>query len=104
MPGLLGIDCGATHTVAMHESGGQVARAGFGPANLRLLNDAQLARRLRRIAKQFPTPSVVAIGMAGARTAADKKRLHRAAARTWPSAAIHATNALETALAADTQH
>ena len=104
MPGLLGIECGATHTVAMHESGGQVARAGFGPANLRLLDDAQLARRLRRIAKQFPKPSAVAIGMAGARTAADKKRLHRAAARAWPSAAIHATNDLETALAADTQH
>ena len=68
MPGLLGIECGATHTVALHESGGQVARAEFGPANLRLLDNVQLTRRLRQIAKQFPKPSAVAIGMAGART------------------------------------
>ena len=104
MSGLLGIECGATHTVALHESGGQVARDEFGPANLRLLDNVQLARRLRQIAKQFPKPSAVAIGMAGVRTATDKQRLHRAAARAWPSAAIHATNDLETALAADTQH
>ena len=103
MPGLLGIECGATHTVALHESGGKVARAGFGPANLRLLDDTQLARHLRQIAKQFPKPSAVAIGMAGARTSADKLRLRRAATRAWPNAAIHATNDLETALAADTQ-
>ena len=103
MPGLLGIECGATHTVALHENGGQVVRAGFGPANLRLLDDTQLARHLRQIAKQFPKPSAVAIGMAGARTPADKLRLRRAATRAWPNAAIHATNDLETALTADTQ-
>ena len=103
MPELLGIECGATHTVALHESAGQVIRAGFGPANLRLLNDTQLARHLQQIAKQFPKPSAVAIGMAGARTPADKLRLRRAATCAWPSAAIHATNDLETALAADTQ-
>ena len=51
MSGLLGIECGATHTVALHESGGKVARAGFGPANLRLLNNTQLAKLLRQIAK-----------------------------------------------------
>ena len=75
MPGLLGIECGATHTVALHESGGKVARAGFGPANLRLLDDTQLARHLRQIAKQFPKPSAVAIGMAGARTVPMRLRL-----------------------------
>ena len=103
MPGLLGIECGATHTVALHESGGQVNRAEFGPANLRLLDDAQLAKHLRAIAKQFSKPSAVAIGMAGARTPTDKRRLRRAANRAWPSAAIHATHDLETALAADTR-
>ncbi|MBC8245534.1 MAG: N-acetylmuramic acid 6-phosphate etherase [Verrucomicrobia bacterium] len=103
MAGLLGIECGATHTVALHETDGEVTRAEFGPANLRLLDDTQLARHLRKIAKQFPKPSAVAIGMAGARTPADKRRLCRAAARAWPSAAIHATHDLETALAADTQ-
>jgi N-acetylmuramic acid 6-phosphate etherase len=104
VPGLLGIECGATRTVALHESGGKIARAEFGPANLRLLNDAQLAKRLRQIAKQFPKPSAVAIGMAGARTPADKLRLRRAAARAWPSSAVLATNDLETALAADPRH
>ena len=103
MPGLLGIECGATHTVALHEHGGQVARAEFGPANLRLLGDSQLAGRLQQIARQFPKPGAVAIGMAGARTDADKKRLRRAAAHAWPGAVIHATNDLETALAADTR-
>ena len=103
MPGLLGIECGATHTVTLHESGEKIARTEFGPANLRLLDDAQLAKHLRQIAKQFPKPNAVAIGMAGARTPADKLRLRCAATRAWPSAAIHATNDLETALAADTQ-
>jgi len=103
VPGLLGIECGATRTVALHECGGKIVRAEFGPANLRLLDDAQLAKRLRQIAKQFPKPSAVAIGMAGARTPGDKLRLRAAAARAWPSAAIHATNDLETALAADTR-
>ena len=65
MPGLLGIECGATHTVTLHESGGKIARAEFGSANLRLLDDAQLAKHLRQIAKQFPKPNAVAIGMAG---------------------------------------
>ncbi|MDP6794644.1 MAG: N-acetylmuramic acid 6-phosphate etherase [Verrucomicrobiota bacterium] len=103
MAGLLGIECGATHTVALYEAGSRVIRAEFGPANLRLLNDSQLAKRIRQIARQFPTPSAVAIGMAGARTEADKQRLRRAAARAWPSAALHATHDLETALAADTR-
>jgi len=103
MAGLLGIECGATHTVAFYETDGEVDRAEFGPANLHLLNDTQLARRLRQIARQFPKPSAVAIGMAGARTDADRQRLRRAAARVWPGAALHATHDLETALAADTR-
>ena len=101
MSGLLGIECGATHTVALHESDGKVIRAGFGPANLRLLNNTQLAKLLRQIAKQFPKPIAIAIGMAGTRTSTDKLRLHRASTRAWPSAAVLATNDLETALAAD---
>ena len=99
---MLGIECGATHTVALHEDDGQVVRAEFGPANLRLLDDAQLAKRLRQIAKQFSEPVAVAIGMAGTCTQADKKRLYRSASIAWPRATIHATNDLETALAADT--
>ena len=104
MHGLLGIECGATHTVVLYETCGQTTRAEFGPANLRLLNKAQLGSHLRQIAKQFPKPNAVAIGMAGARSDADKQRLRRAATRVWPSAIVHATNDLETALAADSRH
>ena len=102
MANLLGIECGATRTVALLEQADEVLRAEFGPANLRLLNDRQLAAHLRKIAKAFDSPDCVAIGMAGARAASDKKRLHKITAGVWKTAtAIHATNDLETALAAD---
>ena len=104
MADLLGIECGATRTVALFEQANEVQRAVFGPANLRLLSDRQLAAHLRKIAKAIDLPEAVTIGMAGARTTADKKRLLKAAVKVWPKASnIHATNDLETALAADTQ-
>ena len=104
MADLLGIECGATRTVALFEQANEVQRAVFGPANLRLLSDRQLAAHLRKIAKAIDLPDAVTIGMAGARTTADKKRLLKAAVKVWPKAShIHATNDLETALAADTQ-
>ena len=104
MTDLLGIECGATQTVALFEQADEVQRAVFGPANLRLLSDRQLAAHLRKIAKAIDLPEAVTIGMAGARTTADKKRLQKAAVKVWPKAShIHATNDLETALAADTQ-
>ena len=104
MANLLGIECGATRTVALFEQADEVLRAEFGPANLRLLSDRQLAAHLRKIAKAIDSPDCVAIGMAGARTTADKKRLHKITAGVWKTAtAIHATNDLETALAADTR-
>jgi|TARA_Y100001934_G_scaffold30413_1_gene33591 N-acetylmuramic acid 6-phosphate etherase len=104
MPELLGIECGATHTVALYEAGYKIDRAEFGPANLRLLNDTQLNRHLRKIAEQFPRPDAVAIGMAGARTETDKKRLYRASTSFWPSSALHITHDLETAIASDTSN
>ena len=101
---LLGIECGATHTVALFEREGLVTRAEFGAANLRLLNEKQLAAHLRKIGKSFPSAEAVVIGMAGARTEADKQRLQTAMAKVWPKAkATLATNDLETAIAADTQ-
>ena len=104
MADLLGIECGATQTVALFEQADEVQRAVFGPANLRLLSERQLAAHLRKIAKAIDLPEAVTIGMAGARTTADKKRLLKAAVKVWPKAShIHATNDLETALAADTQ-
>src|SRR5580765_444936 len=69
-----------------------------GPANLRLVSDAQLARHFREIAQAMPRPVSVAIGMAGARTKADRARICQAAAKVWPGVPCYATNDLETAL------
>jgi N-acetylglucosamine kinase-like BadF-type ATPase len=101
-PTFLGIDCGATRSIALlaDDAGHPLRRLEGGPANLRLLSDAQLIRHLRSIAKAFPRPAALAIGMAGARTATDWHRIRRAAAKIWPRVPCHATNDLETALAA----
>lgn len=101
----LGIEAGATRTVAM-AAGPDLARpicAEFGPANLYLLDDRQLARHLRAIARAMPCPDTLCIGMAGARTDVERARVRAAAARAWPGVPCYATNDLETALmAADT--
>lgn len=75
-------------------------RREFGPANLWLLDDRQLTARLRAAARAMPQPDAVAIGMAGARTDADRARLRRVAATVWPGVPCYATNDLETCLAA----
>jgi N-acetylmuramic acid 6-phosphate etherase len=99
---LLGIEAGGTRTVALAVGGDLAApvRQEFGPANLYLLDDAQLAHRLRTVARAMPRPHAVAIGMAGARTDADHARLGRIAATVWPGVPCHATSDLETALMA----
>ncbi len=101
-PLFLGIESGGTRTIVLLADGEDhaVKRAEARPANLRLLSDAQLIRHFRSIAKAFPCPATVAIGMAGARTETDRIRIRRAAAKVWPRVACHATNDLETALAA----
>src|ERR1051325_1602039 len=104
---LLGIECGATRTTAEAcLCGGEscevidACRMESGPANLRLLNDEQLARLFRDLAGRLPKPAAIAIGMAGARTERDHERVRRTAAKVWPGIPCHATNDLETALAA----
>ena len=81
-------------------SGSAIVQKEFGPANIRLLTERQLISHFRRIATQFPVPVGVGIGMAGARTAGDRERISKAARVVWPQARCHATNDLETALAA----
>src|SRR5262249_54935321 len=71
-----------------------------GPANVKLLSDAQLTSLLRSIAEAFPRPDTLAIGMAGARSEQDWLRIREAAASVWPGIACHATSDLETAPAA----
>jgi len=77
-----------------------VARAETGPANIKLLSDAELLALLRSLGAKLPRPDAVAIGLAGARIEEDRERIRRAAAKVWPGTACYATNDLETALAA----
>jgi N-acetylmuramic acid 6-phosphate etherase len=101
-PLYLGIEAGGTRTVALLEDsdGTRLGRIEAGPANLRLLDDAQLIRHFGGIARALPKPDALAIGMAGARTEADWSRIRKAAAKAWPGVPCHATNDLETALMA----
>jgi N-acetylmuramic acid 6-phosphate etherase len=101
-PLFLGIEGGGTRTVALltDHSERVLGRREFGPANLRLLSDRELERRLKEIGAEFPNAAAVAVGLAGARTERDKARLSRAAAGVWKNVPIHATNDLETALLA----
>ena len=99
---VLGIECGGTRTVALAASGqgNELLRREFGPANLRLLSDKDLQRHFRIIAREMPRPGALAIGMAGARTEQDRKRIRDAAALAWKGVPCLATNDLETALKA----
>jgi N-acetylmuramic acid 6-phosphate etherase len=102
---LLGVECGGTRTTAAFcTATGATFQTVFGPANLRLLTDSELEARLCQIAdwaaSKHATPDSVAIGMAGARTDADRARIRTIAERLWPGVPCHATNDLETALAA----
>ena len=101
-PAFLGIECGATRTVAiMADADGQlIHRALAGPANLRLLDDNSLTQHFKTLAKNFSTPASIAVGMAGARTDRDFARIRQAVARAWPNVPCYPTNDLETALAA----
>jgi N-acetylmuramic acid 6-phosphate etherase len=98
----LGIDCGATRSIAAYELGDVRKRFEAGPGNLRLLNDAQLLALFRALAKVhagLPTPSAIAIGMASARLESDRQRIRNFAAKVWAKTPCHACDDLQTALA-----
>src|SRR5205814_9989464 len=97
----LGIECGATRTVAICADAHLqlIARQEAGPANLRLLNDAELRRHFRTLSSRLPKPTAICVGMAGARTAADFRRIESAVRAIWGAIPCRATNDLETALA-----
>jgi len=101
-PLLLGIECGGTRStfVATQDERTTCYQGKFGPANLRLLTDAQLVHHFRAIGDSLPQPAALAVGMAGARNEADRQRIRRAAAKVWPGIPCYATNDLETALEA----
>jgi len=68
------------------------------------MDDSDLARHfaaINTLCRQAAAPLAgVAIGMAGARTESDRRRIRAAAAKVWPHVPCYATNDLETALAA----
>ncbi len=101
-PLFLGIEGGGSHTVAIMADAQKqfLKRFEAGPANLKLLSDAQLLGLFKTIAAAFPQPDGIGIGMAGARLETDWQRMRTAAANVWPGIPCHTTNDLETAVAA----
>jgi N-acetylmuramic acid 6-phosphate etherase len=102
----LGVECGATRSVALLAPGGDLPclRGEFGPGNLRLMDDAALVKHFKAIkglqGRATAPLAGIAIGMAGARTDSDRQRIRAAAAKVWPETPCYATDDLETALAA----
>ena len=86
-PAFLGIECGATRTVAIlaDAQGHMLQRVTGGAANIKLLDDPSLAAHFKRLAKTFYKPTAYAIGMAGARTEKDFSRIRKAPSRAWPN-------------------
>jgi N-acetylmuramic acid 6-phosphate etherase len=101
-PLFLGIEGGGTRTTALlaDSAGRTLGRLEAGPANLKLLTDAQLTRHFRSIGAAFPQPAATGIGLAGAWAEPDWQRIRLAAAKVWPRVPCYATHDLETALAA----
>src|SRR3954447_21357302 len=98
----LGIEGGGTRTLALLAdcSGLVLSRVEAGPANIMQLTDLDLKNHFRSLAASLPRPSAVAIGLAGAWISSDFARIRAAASVVWPRVPCHATNDLETTLAA----
>jgi len=101
-PAYLGIEAGGTRTTAcsLDDQDAIGPIHAFGPANLKLLDDDALRKSLQAIARVFPAPRAVGIGMAGTRTETDRARLRSAAASIWPGAILAVSHDLDAALAA----
>ncbi len=99
-PFILGIESGGTRTdtLLVDTHGKKIHHATFGPGNVRLLGDRALVRLLKRIAKQFPKPDAVGLGMAGARNKNDHTRVRAAVAKIWKNTPCHVTHDMEIAL------
>ena len=101
-PLFLGIEGGATRTVALLADAQErvAARIECGPANIKLMNDAELAEHFSSVARQLPAPAAIAAGLAGMRSEQDRSRLVGAASSGWPGIPFRACSDLETAMAA----
>ncbi len=99
----LGIEGGGTRTsvLLVNQSDEVLAEFTAGPANLRLMHGDELESHLSRIRDRLPaTPTGIGIGLAGARSDADKKHLRAAVGRVWPDVPCHPTDDLLLALEA----
>ena len=102
----LGIEGGGTRsTLILADAAGKVqAELSGGPGNIRLMTDRQLVSLLQGYASRLTLGGQplagMAIGLAGARTELDLTRINKAAHSVWPGVHCHATNDLDTALAA----
>jgi len=101
-PFTLGIEGGGTRTTALlaDSQGREIRRGTFGPGNVRLLDDLGLAGLMRGIAKGFPKPDAIGLGMAGARSERIQHRVRASVARVWKGVPCAVTNDLEVALGA----
>lgn len=106
MKPLLGIETGGTKTIAIAADSNfaQVNRLELGPANLRLISDADFLSLLREIHAQIPTPAAIGIGLPGMRTKADEDRVLRLLNEIWPATPARVTHDLELALHAAEIH
>src|SRR5436190_16290469 len=98
----LGIDGGGTGTVAVavDRQLRLLARAEFGPGNIRLLTEQSLQELFGEIAGMGFSPAAVGIGMAGLRNEAEKRLVQKVGEATWGTAPLVITHDLEIALAA----
>jgi N-acetylmuramic acid 6-phosphate etherase len=101
-PLFLGIEAGGTRTVGLlvNDRGDCVQRIEAGPANMRLMSEAQLMRHFRLLAAQIRLPAALGIGMAGVFDESERRRVRVAAAKAWPGLPCWTGSDLETALAA----
>ena len=95
----LGIECGGTRSTAIAATldGERLVTVSAGPANLRLVSDAQLQAVFAEIAAKVPAPSAIGIGVAGCRDGNDRGRVERCLGAVWPGVVSRVSHDLETA-------
>jgi len=95
----LGMDGGGTRLVALAVASNSDVpiRCEAGPANLRLLSDAELVARFREVQRFVPNPTAIGIGLAGLMTPDDGARVSAALQSVWPGVPAEITHDLETA-------
>ena len=103
MATVLGIEGGGTHTVAILAGidGSLLKRRVAGPANIKLHTDKSLHALFLSLASEFPRPSAIGIGLAGARSETEWRRIRAVANLVWKGVPCVATHDLETALSTD---